>query len=130
MKNEKKNGVQKFAGLLPRLYCNTGYGIVIVGAVGYWTVSLHRVATRPARPRDCAGARRRGVGARRGGARDAGCVGQWERGALSAGGRWAARHWSAQGALGGRGTSLRHDRLGGLGAACVRWLGQIGALCT
>ena len=29
MKNEKKkNGVQKLAGLLPKLYCNTGYCIV------------------------------------------------------------------------------------------------------
>ena len=38
-----------------------------------------------------------------------------------------------QGALGLRGAqgmTLRHNRLGGLGAAYARWLGQIGALCT
>ena len=49
-------------------------------------------------------------------------------------GRWgtgrAAWHGRAQGALGAQGMALRHGWLGGLGAACARWLGQIGVLCT
>ena len=57
-------------------------------------------------------------------------------------GRWAlgralgahAGHRGARGAQGaqqaGRARRAEHDRLGGLGTACVRWLGQVGALCT
>ena len=34
-----------------KLYCKTGFCIVTAGAVGCWTVSRHRAATRPARSR-------------------------------------------------------------------------------
>ena len=39
-----------------RLYRNTAHCIVIAGPVGYWTVSRHRAATWPARPRHGVGA--------------------------------------------------------------------------
>ena len=42
------------------LYHNTIYCIVTAGAVGYWTVSRHKAATRPARPRHGAGGRAAG----------------------------------------------------------------------
>ena len=84
---------------------------------------------------------------RAGGERAGGERGRWaawarERWAARACGLWAlgagraerhghaARHGRSQGPLGALGTALRHGQLGGLGAACVHWLGQIGALCT